>query len=302
MSGVERFARGKMSGVERSERGNMLILGVLGMTVVSLCLVVGYSFGGLYFLHNRIQSSADEIALAGARKLNEMDRIGQMNNMVARSRHLVYSSRQALDQINNMGVQPEARKLAQQLLDDARDGANQLEMERSNLITATNAEAREVMRKRFNEIRSAYNVVLPWLRVSDAKLVSVKLGRPVNTHTNVEELRGIAELADKDEQGKKVHMGKSVNYYNQGEARLPEGETGFAFRLSSLPAPAGSDIAPARTILPQAFEESKDDREYFSCATSVELSVNVGTGLGPQAGGTVKVSSSAVSTGGGFVQ
>lgn len=35
------------------------------------------------FTRNRLQASANEIALVGARKLNANDRIGQMNNMVA---------------------------------------------------------------------------------------------------------------------------------------------------------------------------------------------------------------------------
>ncbi len=75
----------------------MLILGSVVMTVVGLGLLIGYSYGGLIFTHNRLQGSADEIALAGARKLNENDRVGQMNNMIARSRQMLIESQINLD-------------------------------------------------------------------------------------------------------------------------------------------------------------------------------------------------------------
>ena len=45
---------------QRSQRGNMLILGCISIAFVALLMVLGASFGGLAFIHNRLQSTADE--------------------------------------------------------------------------------------------------------------------------------------------------------------------------------------------------------------------------------------------------
>src|ERR1700679_3025457 len=83
----------KNSNRNLNDRGNILVFACFAVVLIAMLALVGYSFSGLYFEHNRLQASADEIALTGAKKLNDRDRIGQLNNMISRCRQLVYSDR-----------------------------------------------------------------------------------------------------------------------------------------------------------------------------------------------------------------
>ncbi len=126
---------------------------------LSLTLIMAYSFCGVYWLHNRLQTSADEISLAGAKKLNDRDRIGQMNNMVARCRQLVHSSREDYDTTKK--DYPELASFAEPLLDEARTSAGDLEQERKKMNAVAESEAAQAMKDRFDQIKGTYPMVLP---------------------------------------------------------------------------------------------------------------------------------------------
>src|SRR5262249_28858838 len=108
---------------QRNQKGNMLVFGTLAMTFLSLGLVMSASYGGVFFAQSRLQSSADEIALAGARKLNEFNRLGQMNDMVARCRQLVFATDKQKTEVEESHKNPQLEKLIRQLDDEALEGA-----------------------------------------------------------------------------------------------------------------------------------------------------------------------------------
>src|SRR6516162_6356532 len=123
----------------RTFRGNILMLASVGSAVSALLLILALSLVALLGLHNRLKRTADEVALIGACQLNASDRIGQMNNMVARCRQLTYAARKA-DEL--VGVySPNWQELADQLLAEAREDAQSLEIERRSLQSLSIREA-----------------------------------------------------------------------------------------------------------------------------------------------------------------
>jgi len=159
----------------RQTSGSILILGGTLFAVLCVAIVVAYSFGGLYFTHNRLQSSADEIALTGAKKLNENDRLGQMNNMVARCRQLVYSSRE--DYEHTKRDFPDLESFASPLLNESRQSATDMETERKTLTARVQAEAEAAMQHKFNEIKAGYALTLPWLSIHSPQLKMTAFGK-----------------------------------------------------------------------------------------------------------------------------
>src|SRR5437868_14204820 len=97
----------------KNQKGNMLIMGCVFLTLFAALLTLACSFGSTFFIYNRLQASANEVALEGARTLNQHDSIGQMNNMIGRCRQLVYSSDKKYDDV--MAHYPQLEALAHEL-------------------------------------------------------------------------------------------------------------------------------------------------------------------------------------------
>lgn len=278
----------------------MLILVCVTMTLLALGLLVAASFAGVFFAQNRLQTSADEIALAGARKLNESNRLGQMNDLIARSRQLVFSINQQNNEVRGAGNNPLLEKFAQQLTKEAMDSAAALDKERHDLADLAQGEAKDVMQKKFDQVKDSYAMALPWLTVQTPQVVSVDTGMILGTPSNARELQGFKELIDQDKVKDHVFKGKPVNLYraeNDATLQLPDSPH---FRFSPLAAPVVNDPAPARAALPETFAIIKGD--YAPCATKLELSLKVSTGLGPHGEGVFKVGSAAAATGGALFQ
>lgn len=284
----------KNIGRKRRERGNMLVLGSVVLAIVGLGLLIGYSYGGLVFTHNRLQGSADEIALAGARKLNENDRIGQMNNMVARARQLVMESQLHLDKVQSDF--PQLQSIAQEQLDEAQDCALELDQQRSYLKGLATGESIVAMEKKFDQIKGQYPMSLPWLKVGSPSLNKMRLGFLENVETNVEELKNIQELEDYDEAKGYIKNSPGLKLYRQGQSKyLPAPNDSIHFYMSSLAAPVEKTVSPAHIVLSKAFQ--KLDYPVIPTCTQVEITLKVGTGLGGNANQDMKVESAAAATG-----
>jgi hypothetical protein len=294
----------RRSNVTRSrntQKGNMLIFACVAMAVLALGTVIAFSFGGLFFVHNRLQTACDEIALSGARKLNDRNRLGQMNDMVARSRQLVFATRQQQQQVESLGNAPLLEKMSLQLTNEARQSAIDLDGERQRLTDIVESEANSAMQAQFDTIKGSFAMVLPWLRVDSPALVLSNAGTVANMQSSAHELEGLDDLVQKDRSCNLVVSGNPVNLYKAGQPiRLSSADSDLPFCLSPLPAPVKYDMAPARTVLPEKFEFAPAG--YAPCATKVELSIKVATGIGPSGQGDIRVTSAAASTGGGLWQ
>jgi len=283
----------------KNQSGSMLVLATVAMMVLLIGLVVAASFAGVFFAHNRLQAAADEIALTGARKLNEFNRLGQMNEIIARSRQLVFSMNQANEQVKSAGNDKLLEKFAEQLNTEAMDSAAALDKERHSLSILAQQEAKQDMQTKFNQLKDSYAMVLPWLTVETPQIISAVTGKISGLDSNAKELQGITELVDEDKKSNQIKNGTQVNLYRAGDASLPI-QNSPHFKFSTLPAPVQNDPAPARAALPDAFSTITDDSA--PCATQLQLSLKVATGLGPHGAGEFKVASTAVATGGAVFQ
>lgn len=277
-------------------RGNMLVLSGVLVAVNAIGLLVASSFGSLYFVHNRLQSTADEIALEGARKLNEQDQLGQMNNMIARSRQLVFDAGKSSDDANEHLAH--LSELAEQLHQEARDGAILMETERVKLRTVSKAEAQSAMINRFNQIRTGHGLALPWLRVSIPVTPIITFGKVDKVQSNVQEIIGLDELTTEDHNKQYIQTDGSKLYKEGIDAKLPGSshDGDLNFHLSSLPAPVLESVSPARAVLANKFKTSAADQ--LSSAVQVELKVGVDTGLGASAHSDLTTIGTAEATGG----
>lgn len=277
------------------QRGNILILACFSFMALSMTLVMSYSFCGVYWLHNRLQTSADEIALAGAKKLNYRDRIGQMNNMVARCRQLVYSSREDFDTTKK--DYPELASFAEPLLDEARTSAADLEMERKKMNAVAESEALQAMRSRFDEIKGTYPMVLPWLIVGSPVSTVRSFGKFDDVQSNVTEFTQFTKLKDEDRTQNYVTTSPGgLNLYTaEKNHKLTNTDSDLDFNLSSLPPLVGKQISPARNIQPKDFVPAKSG--YCPSTAQIVLQLKVTTGLGVYTGSTLLAKGTALTTG-----
>lgn len=279
----------------RNDRGNILIFACFAMVIIAMLALVGYSFSGLYFQHNRLQASADEIALTGAKKLNDRDRIGQLNNMISRCRQLVYSDRD--DSKDVKANFQEIQKISDQLMDESRQSSQDLDNERKKVRALAESEAVQAMHDKFNAIKQSYAMSLPWMRVQTPRVIGVGLGSIDGVDSNVQEFNQFEPLMDSDRgQGYVEQLSSKLSLYksNQNE-QLQNDDSDLPFYLTSLPAPLQSEVSPPRVINPDDYKEADDDP--IPTATQVILDLRVENGIGPSAGGTMKATSTAITTG-----
>lgn len=273
----------------------MLILTGVFVTLLAVLLLMACSFGGLFFIFNRVQATADELALVGARKLNEQDRLGQMNNMIARSRQLVFDANKS--HANAQEHMDHLAHLSQQLYEDSREGALLLESERVKLKTVSINEARGAIAERFEQIKEGHALVLPWLQVSIPATPVVEFGCAKEIRSNVAFLKGLEELESED--SKKYVISDCDLYKENINAKLPGSDGDLFFRISSLPAPVQKSVAPARAILAKQWKPlTGDDAAFLSSVVKVEMKLGVSTGLGAPAHQDMKATGTAVATGG----
>jgi hypothetical protein len=280
--------------MKRNSKGNMIVLSGAFLVVNAVALVVASSFGSLFFVHNRMQAAADELAIVGAQKLNELDRIGQMNNMIARSRQFVFDA-----QSSDQTVQSTMNHIADisaQLYTDAHEGAQLLETERLKLRSVSMNEASTAITSRYQQIKNGYELSLPWLEASNPAPLSITFGCANNIKSNVAQLSGLDALSAADKASGYVSTDNSKLYNDNINAKLPGAASDLSFKISSLPAPVQTNIAPARATLANAFKPASSDQLYSSVQVSFQL--NVSTKLAAETQAEMKSIGTAVATGG----
>lgn len=157
----------------RNESGSLLIMTMFFACAFVTLTLVGMSFASIVYVQNRLQSTADSIAMAGATKLNQQDRAGQMNNMVKRCRQLVFSSR--VDYKDACSKHRQVADLARSLLEEAQDSAEELDQERTKLAKVMKTEATEAVESAFRDRQQSLEITLPWLK-QRGPFVSLQFG------------------------------------------------------------------------------------------------------------------------------
>jgi len=270
----------------------MLVLSLLALALLLACVLAGSSLVTVFLVQNQLQRLADQVALIGACQLNLDNRIGQMNNIVARCRQLVFASRQACELLSASDV--DLSPLANQLLEEDRQNAQYLDKERIRLQLLSQRESKRVMEQYFDQQSGKFRILLPWLKVTAPRLVSLHFGYLSGAQSNVLALQGIDELVDFDRSSKYVQGGSNL-YLGNADLKLPGEDSDLHFSISSLPAPVDGTIAPSRVILGSAFGDRAVGQ--LQSATRVIISARVAAGWFSPSGADMAVTTMAATNG-----
>ncbi len=282
-----------MKRTKRSCNGNMMILVCFMLTALVVALVVAGSFGSLVCMQNRLRTSADEIALAGARKLNNLDRLGQMNNMISRSRQLVFTSKKQYEDAHEH--YPQVSLLADRLHQESRETALELDSQRTYLRTLASNEAVAAMNEKFNQLKVTYPMTLPWMKVEMPQFSDRRFGKIKDCESNVFQLKNVDEL-DTYDTTTYISEKPGIKLYKEGiNAKLPSSDGDLNFKISSLPTSVDKSINPARMVLKQSFVEIVSDD--LPSATEVKLEIQLSTGFGIPASNKMLAIGTAAATG-----
>ncbi len=247
--------RNRKDAFDSRSRGNMLVMIALVGGIIIAVVVIGIGVMLILFSQQKGRQSADELALTLAQVLNRDDRQGQMNNLVERSRELVYSSRKAYDdcvseEFHNM------EPLMRDLLEESRAGAQTVEKTRESLSELTIAELRSTQ-KDFNErLQQAHSVNLSWMNTSRPVVKQLEVGSIDKVNSNVLAPPGFAELKAMDEKSGICDSQTGI-YLGNINAKLPGADGDLDFKLSSLAAPVGTTVSAARLTDANVFKQFK---------------------------------------------
>ncbi len=236
-------------------RGNMLLMIALLGGIIIVVVVIGIGVMLVLFSQQKGRQSADELALTLAQVLNRDDRQGQMNNLVERSRELVFSSRKAYDDCSSEEFH-NMEALMRDLLDESRTGAQHVEKTRE-LLSASIFADMQVAQKEFSQrLKNSQTMNLSWMKTAAPTLKQLEVGSIDRVSSNVMAPPGFSELRKLDEKNGLCDP-KSGIYLGNINAKLPGADGDLNFKLSSLAPPVGTTISAARLTDNNVFKSSK---------------------------------------------
>lgn len=229
------------------------MLGMVALVggILVATLIIAFVIYMLVQEQNKGELKAEETAIDVAEMLNEGDRVGQLNNVVARSRELVYLSR--LSEQQAAGKQLDNwEPLARFLVEEARSGSVLVEAERKNQIAVTKKNVRFFTEKFNLNTKNDPTFKMPFFKTWDAEINDVSLGSVANCESNVLNTEIYPELREYDQREKYFQKGSNL-YMGNINARLPAPDNDLDFKITSLPAPVEKTVAPARLINSSVF-------------------------------------------------
>lgn len=276
-----------------------MIVGLILATIGAVFTV--YFF---FFSHKRIQERVDALTLSCAATLNARDRVGQMNNLIARCRELVFNSRQ-IHQRALFGY-AQTEPLARQLLEESRAGARLVEAERARLSFLCLAQVREFTKAKEKELEGGIHVFIPGMKIAQPVINNVDVGFIQDVESNVESGEGNPDLEQHDLNAQYIQK-ESKLYLGNINAKLPAPDDDLDFKLSSLAAPVEGAVASPRLATQKVFRaearviENQVDVPYecdqIPSAVRLDYLVNIKGGDHQQDSHEIGISSVASTSG-----
>jgi hypothetical protein len=253
---------------------------MLGLTLFCTCILLVALTAGMYAMRvfaviSQAQALADQMALAGACKLNEHNQLGQLNELVGGCRQLVYASRLNYEQSaqidDNLNLPIDnLHLLTEQLLSEDRDSA--LEIERQTMLWRSAALTKSTKAIAHAVETSYCHAGVPGLAIKYPEVQSISFGAVQSINSSVSAVKGIPELAAYDATIK-VYEPTGTLYRGSANAKLPGEDSDLHFYLSSLAAPVSNWTAPPRLILPTAVVPV--DNKYSPSAVRVSVTIPI---------------------------
>jgi hypothetical protein len=241
------------SAMRRSARGNTYLI------IVTVCCILAVIWAGLFFFsafftQQRVETQAEKMALSVARLMNRNDRVGQINNMLAASRQLVFNDRENYQDV--VSDYPALQPFAKRLLDESKSSAGIMIEARQTLGAQIKHDIVDFTVKSIGATSDSSQYALPGISEMGAggpKIVDLEVGSLQGGTANVESAEGDIELTDYDLSQKLVATSSHL-YLGNISATLPDPDSDLVYKIATLPAPVLGTIAPARLILNQVFQ------------------------------------------------
>lgn len=210
-----------------------------------------FTFNGLLFQHSSAQDKVDSESLALSSLINYNDRIGQLNHLFARSRELVYASRERLakceqDELDFL------RPLCSDLLDEARAGNLLLEQERKQQIQVICAEIQNSAKFSNSKAQSNNSIRFGALKTDMPQIWKIEVGQIKNVQSSMKCGQSLAKLASHDK-SQNYFMPKSHLFRSGVNAKLPGPDADLDFKFTALPACVENTCMPARNANSDVF-------------------------------------------------
>ena len=229
----------------RKAGGNMLILiGVITLATAAVILILLF-VPSLLLVHNNMNSVADKVGLEAAIMLNKGNRIGEMNDMTAHSRELVFTWRQTYDTVSHgyNHLQP----LASLLMEESRKGARLVEDERKFLSAQLADELRGALGQESKKAEQAGATNLVFFELKKNGIDRIELGYVSDIPSNAVSSSGVPELKQFDKNQSLLLAG--TDYFRGNiSAPLPSPDQDLKFEFSSLPPMIKQTVSQARLI------------------------------------------------------
>lgn len=235
--------------LKRDRKGGVLPLLMTICVIIFIVVMIAIAMNTLHLVDGKLRSSAEKVALELAINLNDGDRIGEMNSMTEYSRELVYTSRDAHNRITYGYAHIEP--LARMLLDEAREGARQVETERANLASVICKDSLALKKMKETTIMEPVNVL--FFKVNPEGISTLEVGACKYVPSNAVLPIGIPELRSYDRE--KRFTFESSDYYRADiDVFLPDPDGDLKFRFSSLAPMVKKTISQPRLVSPGDFE------------------------------------------------
>jgi len=245
----------KLRNPGRNKRGNMIAITVGCIALILFACIAGFAFYMLLTEQQRSQGVVDQVALSLAKKMNDGDRIGGLNNLLAMNRELVNSSRTVEQNCITYQTLNFADPLAMQLLNEARTSTTNLDGIRLQQIKDTQNNIRFDIDKYNLNRKNLAHFNLPWWQSFEPEIHGANVGYVEDTVSNVLHNDYFRPLLDWDDYEKFVQT-KSDLFMGNVNAKLPSADNDLDFKITALAAPVETTVAPGRLLNPEAFKQT----------------------------------------------
>lgn len=230
----------------RRPRGNMLFLCVAIGLLILVLVGLAFWFQLTFFSNQLLQDTTEKVALNAAQKLNDNDNAGKINNLIGCSRELVFDARSMHNKTLD-GPFLEYEKLAAQVLEQSRDGAELVADERQRLVNSSISELKSIVKEKTTPF--GREVALFDAAVEKPRIESFSVGTLDNLESNVVASTGIPELTAYDTSHQYLKHGKDMDFYcARNSLKLPAPDDDLNFELSPLPIAVNGNSAPLRLV------------------------------------------------------
>jgi hypothetical protein len=214
----------------RNNKGSFLVLIIAFAMLVTILGVFTIDLISTLLNKQLLNNRAQMLALQVGAIFNAGDRAGRINHLVVGSRELIYRSRQKLNMTGQVPFD-HLRPLAEQLLDQARNGAVLLEQERKRLIMTRLSETKLLLTRNQSNSNNDSSVATG----SPDQFVDQANVGTYNEYAS-EVSSSLVEPELKKYDLKHHYIDKSTGcYLGQIDSKLPDDDEDLSFKLCKLP-------------------------------------------------------------------